>query len=451
MKKESISIKDILWFIIPSLFGVLLLMTPFKYNGMTTVAVSVISKTINQWINAVFPIHYIILLIIFISCVLALCYRLFRPSFIEKNDLLKEISDITIFWLIIRLIGLALGLMTVLHIGPEMVWGKETGGLILFDLIGGLFTIFLAAGFILPFLTEFGLLEFVGVFLTPIMRPFFQLPGRSAVNCVASFVGDGTIGIALTDKQYVEGYYTSREAATISTTFSAVSITFCLVVLQNVGLTDYFGHFYLTVIISSVVCASIIPYIPPLSRQSNSYYTKPKKETSEVIPDGYNKIEWGLKLAIDKSKANGNMKTFVNNASKTVLSLWFGVMPTIMTVGTIALIISVSTPIFKILGTPFLPFLELLGIPEADIASQTMIVGFSDMVVSSIMAAEIHSEMTRFIVATVSIVQLIYMSETGAVILGSKIPINILELFIIFIERTIISLPIIVLMAHLFF
>lgn len=57
MKKESISIKDILWFIIPSLFGVLLLMTPFKYNGMTTVAVSVISKTINQWINAVFPIH----------------------------------------------------------------------------------------------------------------------------------------------------------------------------------------------------------------------------------------------------------------------------------------------------------------------------------------------------------------------------------------------------------
>ncbi|EAO72303.1 membrane protein, putative [Streptococcus agalactiae CJB111] len=147
----------------------------------------------------------------------------------------------------------------------------------------------------------------------------------------------------------------------------------------------------------------------------------------------------------------GNMKTFVNNASKTVLSLWFGVMPTIMTVGTIALIISVSTPIFKILGTPFLPFLELLGIPEADIASQTMIVGFSDMVVPSIMAAEIHSEMTRFIVATVSIVQLIYMSETGAVILGSKIPINILELFIIFIERTIISLPIIVLMAHLFF
>ena len=122
-----------------------------------------------------------------------------------------------------------------------------------------------------------------------------------------------------------------------------------------------------------------------------------------------------------------------------------------MTVGTIALIISVSTPIFKILGTPFLPFLELLGIPEADIASQTMIVGFSDMVVPSIMAAEIHSEMTRFIVATVSIVQLIYMSETGAVILGSKIPINILELFIIFIERTIISLPIIVLMAHLFF
>jgi nucleoside recognition membrane protein YjiH len=39
----------------------------------------------------------------------------------------------------------------------------------------------------------------------------------------------------------------------------------------------------------------------------------------------------------------------------------------------------------------------------------------------------------------------------GGLILGSKLPINLLELFIIFLERTIISLLIVCPLAHLIF
>lgn len=59
--------------------------------------------------------------------------------------------------------------------------------------------------------------------------------------------------------------------------------------------------------------------------------------------------------------------------------------------------------------------------------------------------------MTRFIVATISVTQLIYMSEVGGLLLASKIPVNFLDLVIIFIQRTLITLPIIVLVAHLIF
>ena len=38
------------------------------------------------------------------------------------------------------------------------------------------------------------------------------------------------------------------------------------------------------------------------------------------------------------------------------------------------------------------------------------------------------------------VMQIFYMSELGALILGSDIPVNFGELFVIFIERTIISL-----------
>lgn len=451
IEKETISVGQILKFVIPSIAGVLLLMTPFKLNGASTVMVSVISKLINKGINAVVPIYIPVLIVITISCALTLIYKIAKPACIEKSELLKRICGVSWFWVISRFIGLILAYMTAFKWGPEILWGENTGGLILFDLIGGLFTIFLTAGFILPFLTEFGLLEYVGVFLTAVMRPFFHLPGRSAIDCVASWVGDGTIGVALTNEQYEEGYYSAREAAVIATTFSAVSITFCLVVLENVGLTDYFAQYYLTVCVAGVVSAIIIPRLPPLSLKKDTYSTAQPNIKGETIPQGFTRHQWGLQLAVKKAESNGNPAQFIKNGTKTVLDLWLGVVPIIMAAGTLALVVSEATPIFTWFGKPFEPIFNLLRVPEAAAASATMVVGFADMVVPSILAATIQSPMTRFIVAAVSVTQLLYMSETGAVILGSKLPVNLADLFVIFLERTIISIPVVVAMAHLFF
>ena len=80
-----------------------------------------------------------------------------------------------------------------------------------------------------------------------------------------------------------------------------------------------------------------------------------------------------------------------------------------------------------------------------------MVVGFADMLLPAILGSGIESEMTRFVIATVSVTQLIYMSEVGGLILGTKIPLKIWDLVIIFVLRTVISLPIIAAMAHIFF
>ncbi|MGN1029487.1 MAG: YjiH family protein, partial [Bacilli bacterium] len=60
-------------------------------------------------------------------------------------------------------------------------------------------------------------------------------------------------------------------------------------------------------------------------------------------------------------------------------------------------------------------------------------------------------DMTKFIVACTSVSQLIYMSEVGGVLLGSKIPVSLKHLLIIFVERTLITLPVIVLIANIIF
>lgn len=447
--KKKFSTGDYLRFIIPSIVGILLLMFPFKYDGETTIVVALLASKMTGALESILPT--IVLAFITFTGVVTLLYKISKPAIIEKNEFLKGVFNVSTFWTVIRIIGVVLCFMVYFQIGPEWVWSEDTGGLILFDLIITLFTMFLFAGFLLPFLTDFGLLEYVGALLTPVMRPLFQLPGRSSIDCIASWVGDGTIGVALTNRQYEEGYYTAKESAIIATTFSAVSITFCLVVLDYVGLVHMFGIYYFTIVLAGVAAAVIMPKIPPLSRKAETYYTGKKMDIGEDVPEGFTNAQWGTYLAVNQAKKSGNVRGFTINGLKTVFDMWLGVLPAIMAFGTIALIIAESTPVFDWLGMPFIPILNLLKVPYAVEASKTMVVGFADMFLPAVIGASIPNEMTRFIVATVSVTQLVYLSEAGAVILGSKIPISLKDLFIIFIERTLITLPIVVLVAHIIF
>lgn len=445
--KSKFTLKDNLKFIIPSIIGVLLFMIPIKYEGDVTIPIAIFSGMLVNFLGEY--LVYIITGTMAISAILSLIATIVKPKFITNNKILSSLFTTTPLWLVSRVLGGILGVLAAFQIGPQMIISGDTGAFVLNDLLTVLFSIFLFAGLFLPLLLNFGLLEFFGSLLTKIMRPVFKLPGRSSIDCITSWLGDGTLGIMLTNKQYEDGFYTEREAATISTTFSAVSITFSLVVINTVGLGNMFVPFYLTVTFAGIVAAVIVPRIYPLSKKKDTYYNSKTNKIDESIPEGYTSLSWGYEQAITKARKNSSIKEFFADGAKNVLDMWVGVLPVVMCMATIALIIATYTPLFKILGVPFIPILQLLQVPEAVQASQTLVVGFADMLLPSVVASTtITSEMTRFIVAAVSVTQLVYMSEVGGVLLGSKIPVNIKELIIIFVERTLITLPVIVLIAN---
>jgi len=277
----------------------------------------------------------------------------------------------------------------------------------------------------------------------------FNLPGRSALDCVASWLGDGSIGVLLTSKQYEEGFYSKREATVIATTFSAVSITFSLVVISEVGLEHMFLPFYLVVSLAGIIAAVIVPKLPPLSKVPDTYYTDvPHRED---IPADTSSFKYGMELALKKAEKSPSVAAFFKEGFENIFEMWFGTLPVILAMGTIALIIAEFTPFFRILGVPFIPLFNLLAIPEAAAASQTVVIGFADMFLPSVIAAGFENEMTKFVVAATSVTQLIYMSEIGSIIMGSKIPVSLKNLFIIFLERTIVTLPVIAIFAHIIF
>ncbi|OKL37531.1 YjiH family protein [Domibacillus mangrovi] len=436
-------------FIIPSLIGILLFMTPIPVQEGLTIPIAIMSNALQGWIGALIP-AIMTVLIIFAACA-TIVVKVIRPAFVRHSAFMTTLFNVSPVWTVVRVVGAIFAVMTYFQLGPKAVWSDETGGTLLIGLLPVLFSVFLFAGLLLPLLLNFGLLEFVGYSLTKIMRPLFKLPGRSSIDALASWLGDGTIGVLLTSKQYEQGFYTKKEAAIIGTMFSVVSITFCLVVIDQVGLADYFIPFYLTVVLAGIACALIMPRIPPLSRKADTFINeKPRQDDDEAIPKGYTAISYGYKQAVKRANKNGLLET-VQDGFKNVLDMWLGVAPIVMALGTTALIIAETTPLFQWLGMPFIPLLELLQIPFAQEASETIMIGFADMFLPAIIGSGIESELTRFVIAALSVSQLIYMSEVGGLLLGTKIPVSFKDLLIIFLIRTLISLPIIAGVAHIYF
>ncbi|MDA0148941.1 YjiH family protein [Vibrio sp. LaRot3] len=437
-------------FFIPSLLGLFLFMAPVSYNGDLTIPVAILAKSL-QALFGDFLVEMVTAIIAFMAATSLAC-RISTPSFIANNAFLNGLFNPTPLWLAVRLIGGIAVVMSYFQVGPEAIWEENTGGLVLTGLLPTLFAVFIFAGLLLPLLLNFGLLELFGTLLSKIMRPLFNLPGRSAIDCMASWLGDGSVGILLTSKQYENKFYTQREAAVVGTTFSAVSITFSLVVIAQVGLEHLFLLFYGAVCLAGFVAAMIIPRLPPLSYKRDVFIdgSAPEKDL-DAIPMNHTTFSWGLSLAMEKASNVKSVKGVFSEGIKNAVDMVFGVLPVVMGLGTIALVIAEYTSVFSFLGQPFIPYLELLGVPEAAAASETMVVGFADMFIPAILAASIDSEMTRFIIAAMSVTQLIYMSEVGALLLGSRIPVNIFELFAIFILRTLITLPVIAGFAHLIF
>jgi nucleoside recognition membrane protein YjiH len=444
------TLRNWLTLLVPSLLGVFLFMTPIPAEKGLTIPVAVMASHLKVAVGSWMP--YLLAFIVTVSAGVTLLVKAMKPKAIAAGSFTGKLFSPGWGWVLVRLLGAVYLLLVLTGTGPEFVTSKATGALVLHDLMPVLFSVFVFAGLLLPLLLNFGLLEMIGTLMTKVMRPIFRLPGRSAVDCIASWIGDGSVGILLTSKQYEAGFYTAREAAVIGTTFSAVSITFCIVVLGQVRLEHMFLPFYAAICTAGLVAAIVLPYLPPLRNKPDTYidgYDHMRAEGGQFAQ----KSVFGRALAhgLHRASQATGVKATLREGVEAVIDMVFGVLPVIMAVGTTALIIAEHTPVFSILGAPFVPLLELLQIPYAEQASKSVMVGFADMFVPSILVSEVPSEMTRFVIAALSVTQLIYMSEVGALLLGSKIPVTLWDLFLLFILRTLITLPVIAGMAHWLF
>lgn len=446
---KSVDSQSIIKFIMAAVIGGLLFLVPIPSGTTFTIPIGIVI----DWVTDLLQLETIdlssllVLIFITISSIMTIINMVFKPEFIQKNETMKKLFAPSPLYLVSRFIGLIIIYMVYFDFGPEMIRSGATGGSML-AVSTTLVSVVLCIAFLMPLLTDFGIMEFVGVLVRKVVRPLFTVPGRSAIDLMTSWLGASNAAAILTTRQYETGYYTGREAATISMNFSFVSIPFCFVIARIIGVDSKFTIFYLISLLGGILLAIILPRIPPLSKLPDTYDETAGKKIDEDTPEGVSKMKWALILAGDRAK-----KTTIKDVGKSGLlvysSMFLDLIPIVMAWGTIVLILVEFTPIFDIISMPFGWYMNLVGIEGGMEIAPTALVGFADMYIPPLMLADFPIERTRFIMGAVTLLQIIYMTEVGLIILKSRVPANVKDLFIVFLQRTIIAIPLVTLLTNL--
>lgn len=318
----SYSVRQLLIFLIPSLLGVLLFLTPIVYEEKVTIGLGVMADALKAGFSDWLPAIATALLLL--SAALGLFGSLLKPRWLTERRALNDLFVLPPLWLALRVLGGLFAAMTFWQFGPEWVWNANTGGVVLKDLAPVLITFFLVAGLILPLLTDYGLMEFIGTVVRNVFRKIFGLPGRSAIDAIASWLGSGTVGVLITAQQYQKGFYSAREAAVIATNFSIASIAFSLLITSFMKLDHLFVPFYLTVVVAGLAAAIITPRIPPLSWKKDEYVAGVGKQIKEDVPAGTSLLRWGLLQAVRRANANPSPGQMVKVGVHNVVDIWLG-------------------------------------------------------------------------------------------------------------------------------
>lgn len=161
-------------------------------------------------------------------------------------------------------------LMVTLNVGPVFIIDPVVGASSVNVARDVIYSVVIA-GALVVFLTEFGLLEFIGTLMEPIMRKCFRVPGKSSIDALSSFVCSPAVGVMITSSLYKGKIYTQREAVTITTSFSVCSLGAFAFLSGMANCSEYYSVLILSSLVLVFIMAAIMVRIPPISKKKDVY------------------------------------------------------------------------------------------------------------------------------------------------------------------------------------
>lgn len=346
------------------------------------------------------------------------------------------------------ILAAVLFLLKLFHAPLFFLEDPRIGGRI-FDMGATVFITIAVAGSLVIFIIQSGLVDFIAVLSEPFMRPLFRLPGEAAVNILSSFVSSASVGVYLTEQYYKKGSYTKQQACAVVANYSVISVGYIGVIASLAGIGERYGSLLIASFLSVLIMGAIMVRIPPISGIEDCLIDGRRKEekTERISPAE----RFRLALSAGRKCAESfGAETFLKNLKQSLLfsQKIVGVM---IPVVTFVLILVYYTPIFYWLGRPVTPLLTLVRLPDPALAAPSVLIEIVEVSLPSVLIGQTEAGVqTRFFVALLSIIQIIFFSEAGNAILASEIPLGVRKLVMIFLIRTLIGIGIAAVFARFF-
>lgn len=355
-------------------------------------------------------------------------------------------STVDLVFSMFKVVGLGVGIMVMFNIGPAWLFAPDMGPFFFNALVVPVSLLVPIGAVFLALLVGYGLLEFIGVLVQPIMRPLFKTPGRSAIDAAASFVGSYSLGLLITNRVYKEGKYSAKEAAIIATGFSTVSATFMVVVASTLGLMDMWNTYFWVTLVVTFLVTMVTVRIWPLSKIKDDYHPDATPQP-EGKTDG-NRFSKAWNEARETVAASPKLVDNIIQNLKDGFLMTMAILPTILSIGLLGLVLAEFTPVFDWLGYLFFPFTWAMQLPEPMLIAKASALGIAEMFLPALLVAE-AAIMVKFVVAVVSVSSIIFFSALVPCIVATDIPLSIPKLVIIWVERVILTIIFVTPIAYL--
>lgn len=434
MEKKKYNSKDVAIFIFYALFGIFMFFVPVTIGGAKSIPIDHITSLVKKLpnYNLIFGVFMVLA---------GIAYAIKTKSW-QKSKLHSV-------FFALKLVSLVFVFMYITNKGPARIFDGDMLPLIWNSIMVSVATIVPIGSVFLAFLTGFGLMEFIGVFMEPVMRPVFKTPGKSAVDAVASFVGSYSLALLITNRVYLEDTYTKKEAAIIATGFSTVSATFMIIVAKTLDLLDYWlAYFWITLFVTFLVTA-ITARIFPLNKKPQEYYSG-----KEYIPEEKKKVTFSdaADAGMEAYKNSAPLLSVIKDNFIDGFKMALNIAPSLLGVGMIGLLLAEYTPIFHIIGYLFYPFTLLTRVEEPLMVAQALGMSIAEMLLPApVVASAGLGLIAKMLVAVVSVSEILFFSASIPVMMGTEIPLKFSDYIIIWIERVILSIVITMPILYLFF
>lgn len=410
-------------FFVFSFIGILCFFVPIEIAGTSSIIVDHVHLAIRALFGGLMP--YIALIMILAGAILPLIRKSYNNSF----------ADFVI--VVFKVLGAIIGVMYVFHFGPALLFKKDYGPFLFEQLMMPLSVLIPVGAIALSLLVSYGLLEFVGVFMEPVMRPIFKTPGKSAVDAVASFVGSYSLGLLITNRVYKEGLYNKREATIIATGFSTVSATFMIIVANTLGLMPHWNLYFWGTLVITFIVTAITAWLPPIVNESTEYYNGQEGEPEVEIVGS--RLKTAYAEALKKNASTPSLAKNVWDNLRDGLEMTIAILPSILSIGFLGLILANFTPVIDWLSYIFYPFIYIFPTPDQALLAKASAISIIEMFLPSLLVAKAALS-TKFIVGVVSVSAIIFFSALVPCIMATEIKIPIWKLVIIWFLRVVLTL-----------